>query len=206
MKKDRFRPMKKLLVVCFLILFSSIIPQHADAAITDGGTLFDDTTDNFISLTDPSLVVATVTSQVYNNYQSGPYVDKFVYTYQITNISTAGVSFFSVNILGADEPESPGWETIGDSIDPFYWDFAASPPSVDGYFSNKIADGESSSLLYFVSDNQPGLGEGTLVGMDTNSNFVNATGDLTVPVPEPAALILLGSGWLIAIRRKKRSH
>jgi hypothetical protein len=206
MKKNRFRPMKKLLVVCFLILFSSIIPQHADASITDGGTLLDGTTQSFFSLTDPFPEVATVTSQVYNNYQSGPYVDKFVYTYQITNTSTAGISFFSVNILGADEPESPGWETIGDSIDPASWVFAVSPPSVDGYFNNKIAEGESSSLLYFVSDNQPGLGEGTLVGMDTNYNFVNATGNLTVPVPEPVTIILLGSGWLIAITQRKRSH
>lgn len=206
MKKDRFRPMKKLLVVCFLILFAFIIPQHADASIIDGGTLLDGTTQSFFSLTDPFPEVATVTSQVYNNYPQGPYFDKFVYTYQITNISTAGISFFSVNILGADEPESPGWETIGDSIDPSYWVFAASPPSVDGYFNNKIADGESSSLLYFVSDNPPGLGEGTLVGMDTNYNFVNATGNLTVPVPEPVTIILLGGGWLIAIRRRKRSH
>ncbi len=77
---------------------------------------------------------------------------------------------------------------------------------MEGIFGNKIDDGEISSLLYFVSDNPPGLGEGTLVGMDTNYNFVNATGDLTVPVPEPAALILLGSGWLIAITQRKRSH
>ena len=203
MKKDRFRPMKKLLVVCFLILFSSIIPQHADAAISDDGTPFydDPQINEFRSLADDSLV-ATVACQVYYDHLLGPYV----YTYQITNTSTAGISFFSVNILGADEPESPGWETIGGSIDPTSWVFAASPPSVDGYFNNKIADGQSSSLLYFVSDNTPGLGEGTLVGMDTNYNFVNATGDLTVPVPEPTALILLGSGWLIAITRRKRLH
>ncbi len=209
MKKDRIGPMKKLLVVCFLIFFSAIIPQNADAAITDDGTLLDGTTQSFFSLTDSFAEVAAVTSQVYNNYQSGPYVDKFVYTYQITNTSTAGISFFSVSILGADEPESPGWETIGDSIDPSYWVFAGSPPSVEGlalFNNNIIAGGESSSLLYFVSDNPPGLGEGTLHGMDINSDSVNATGDLIVPVPEPVTIILLGSGWLIAVTRRKCSH
>ena len=198
--------MKKLLVVCFLILFSSIIPQHADAAITDGGTPFYGTTqvNDFLSISDQSLI-ATVACQVYHDYQSGPYVDKFVYTYQITNTSTAGISFFSVDILGADEPESAGFEPIPDCINPSYWDITTSPPSVEGIFGDRIDDGESSSLLYFVSNNQPGIGEGMLVGMDI-SGYVNATGDLTVPVPEPAALILLGSGWLMAITRRKRSH
>jgi hypothetical protein len=207
MKKDRSRPMKRLLFACFLILLASIIPQHANAAITDSGTPFynDPQISTFFSLTEPFLEVAQVASQVYYDHQLGP----FVYTYQITNTSTAGISFFSVSILGADEPESPGFDPITGCIDPSYWVFAGSPPSVEGlalFNNNIIAGGESSSLLYFVSDNPPGLGEGTLHGMDINSDSVNATGDLIVPVPEPAALILLGSGWLIAIRRRKRSH
>ena len=206
MKKNRFRPMKKLFVVCFLILFFYIIPQHAVAAITDNNPQIDPPEIyDFLSLADQCLV-ATVTCQVYHDYQSGPYVDKFVYTYQITNTSTAGISFFSVDILGADEPESAAWEPIAGCIDPSYWDVTASPPSVEGIFGDKIDDGESSSLLYFVSDNQPGLGRGMLVGMDAATGYVNATGDLTVPVPEPTALILLGGGWLIAITRRKRSH
>ncbi len=101
MKKDWFRPMKRLHFACFLILLAFIIPQHADAAISDDGTPFydDPQINDFRSLVDDSLV-ATVACQVYYDHLLGP----FVYTYQITNTSTAGISFFSVNILGADEP------------------------------------------------------------------------------------------------------
>jgi hypothetical protein len=103
-----------------------------------------------------------------------------------------------------DDP-APSFDS-GTGIDPDEWSIVNLPAqSVEGIFTSTIGPGESSSLLWFASNNAPIWGEGALAGL--SSGFVFATGDLLVPapVPEPATLVLLGTGGLITVIRKRRS-
>ncbi len=109
---------------------------------------------------------ATVNSGVYQ-CNTGEYNGKYVYTYRISNSNTGvGLSFFSAGVtdgatvIGLDsEPGDIGpgdWSAIGDNL-PLV-------QSVDASFDTRIKNGQGSTLLWFVSDYSPTMGEGFLFG------------------------------------------
>ncbi|MHC4215292.1 MAG: PEP-CTERM sorting domain-containing protein [Planctomycetota bacterium] len=201
-RKGRYMPMKRLLFLSFLVLW---ISAQSVSAIPDGWTSVEQSETTTFSQLGSGSDIALVDSEVFY-YDSGPF--DYVFTYQITNISTTDLSWFSVQILdGAGVLSDPGPAfDSGTGIEPDGWDIVNSPAqSVEGIFTGTIGQTESSALLWFASNNAPIWGEGALAGL--SSGFVFATGDLLVPapIPEPATLLLLGTGGLLTVFRKRRS-
>ena len=185
---------------CLAVFASS---ASANISVTDGGTSFfgSPQTMTFNSLMDDS-AIATIQCDVFSG--TAAHADKFVYTYQITNTSAADLSHFSVQIYEGAGIEALGLETAAGDIEPIFWDAVGAPAnSFQAQFSTTIGNGEQSSLMWFVSEYDPGLGEGTLLGMD--GGFVFANGELITPVqvPEPATLLLLSSGVFAMIRKRR---
>ena len=194
-------PMKRLLFLSLLVL---VISAQSVSAIPDGWTSVEQSETTTFSQFGGGPDIALVDSEVFY-YDSGPF--DYVFSYQITNISDADLSWFSVQILeGAGVLSDPGPAfDPGTGVEPDEWDIVNSPAqSVEGIFTSTIGPLESSALLWFASDNAPISGQGALAGL--SSGFVFATGELLVPVPipEPATLLLLGTGGLVAVIRKRR--
>jgi len=149
---------------------------------------------------------AVVNSNVYYGYTSGPYQDKYVYTYQIINNSGMGLSSFSVGILDGANAFAPDVEEAVGTVNPTYWTTVGSPvQSVDALFADiTIGDSESSAILWFVSNYTSTSGNGMLFCMSSGSPYY-ATGDLLTPIPEPATFVLLGTAGLWILTRKRRS-
>ena len=139
-------------------------------------------------------------------YASGEYV----YTYQITNQDSAvALSFFSIAISNVCSAYSPCVDSdpIHGYIDPVFWTVCGSPPeSVNSLFGDTISSGETSAILWFISDDVPSLGPaaGVLSGTYLGAQ-VFSVGALLTPIPEPATLVLLGMGGLVVFTRKKWS-
>jgi len=192
-------PMKRLLFLSFLLL---VISAHNASAIPAGWTSIEQSETATFSEVGGGPDIASVDSEVFY-YGSGPF--NYVFTYQITNISDVDLSWFSVQILegaGVFDIPAPSFD-LGTGVEPDEWDIVNLPAqSVEGIFTSTIGPGESSARLWFASDNAPIWGEGALAGL--SSGFVFATGDLLVPIPEPATLLLLGTGGLVAVIRKRR--
>ncbi len=147
--------------------------------------------------------IARVVSSVYS-YDLG---DNYLYTYQITNESAVGLSFFSVGIL-------PGFDAFGcdfdgtGSVDPTYWAPVGDPvQSVDGLFIDTIENnGLSSAVLWFDSSYGPDMGSAVLFGTMSGVGY-STTGDVLAPssVPEPVSILLLGfGGAVLTVGRRKR--
>jgi hypothetical protein len=154
---------------------------------------------------------AELDCEVYK-YTSGVYTDKYVYTYQISNISSGiGLSFFSVGIKDGANAFDPDFDAIPGAVAPTVWDvvYASYPPAsehvegVEALFTYTIDEGFGSVVLWFASDYASTLGNGVLFGMSSGTPYY-ATGDLLTPVPEPATLALLGVGTLITLTRKRK--
>ena len=205
--------MRRFLSLSFLLF--AIFAQNVSAIPDDGTSLYPDPQDPppvmtfYDVLSDPCdpTAIAEVECNVfqYDPCEQDPYDYEYVYTYQITNIFDADLTWFSVTFDAVNVYE-PSWDSDPCWVDPDYWDIAGSPTqSVEGIFTSTIGLGESSALLWFASDNVPIWGEGALAGL--SSGFVFATGDLIVPapIPEPASLLLFGAGGLVAVIRKRRS-
>jgi hypothetical protein len=147
----------------------------------------------------------TVASDVYG-YDSGPYQDKYVYAYQITNVDCGlGLSSFSVSIVVSDGASAydADYEELAGAVNPALWTTVGNPAqSVDALFIDTIENGESSARLWFVSDYASGYSTSALHCMSGGTSYY-ATGDVLSPVPEPATIALLGLGALIAFRRKR---
>lgn len=183
----------------FLLLLGAVHAQIA-IAVPVGGVQ----EDQYIETFDIAGSTATVESAVYS-YESGEYV----YSYEITNDSPVGISFFSVGIIPGADILGCDYEGVG-VIDPAYWSPAGSPvQSVDGLFIDTIDnDGLSSAVLWFTSDNSPTTGSAMLFGTMSGMGYT-ANGDVLAPsvAPEPATILLLGFGGAVVslIRRKRPS-
>ena len=123
---------------------------------------------------------------------------EYVYTYQILNDSSSiPLSFFSVALPnGAD-----AWGTAVDSdpiaawVDPVFWTTSGSPPqSVDALFSDTIDTEQLSSILWFVSYDEPTWGLSAIYGTSDQGVPTFAVADVPVPIPDPATLVFLGIG------------
>jgi len=187
-------PMKRLLFLSFLLVVISA--QNVSAVPAGLKTPVWSHEKEFLNFDDTP--IAQVDCDVWK-YDLGPYL----YTYQITNISDTHLSFFMMEILDAAEAQSPDYDLGGDWVEPDVWAVSASGQSVDALFNTNALDiGEMSALLWYLSDYEPSWGIGTLVGTPVGQIF--ATTDLPTPVPEPATLLLLGTGGLAAVIRKRR--
>lgn len=190
--------MKSKREVSFLVLLlgAALFAQDA-SAIPVGGVLDDSHSEMFI-IEDG---FAIVDCKVYS-YPSGEYV----YTYQISNDSAVGLSFFSVGILPGADAFAPHYDSDSGVVIPALWDAVNSPvQSVDGLFTDTVDDdGISSAILWFKSNYPSTSGSGVLFG--TLSGIPHCvTGDLLTPIPEPATIFLLGiGGALITLTRKRR--
>ncbi|UCF44049.1 MAG: PEP-CTERM sorting domain-containing protein [Planctomycetota bacterium] len=150
---------------------------------------------------------ATVASDVYYGYASGPYQDKYVYAYQINNVNSGlGLSHFSVSIVIADGASAydPDYEELAGAINPALWTTIHNPvQSVDAIFTDTIENGDISAILWFVSDYASGYSTSALQCMSGGVSHY-ATADVLSPaVPEPATVALLGLGALVVFRRKR---
>jgi len=176
-----------------LLLVATLFAQKA-RAIPAGGVLDASHSETFI-IEDG---FATVESKVYS-YTPGEYV----YTYQISNDSAVGLSFFSVGIEDGANAFDPQHDP-GTGVAPANWDTVGSPvQSVGALFTSPIYNGFSSEVLWFASNYASALGEGALFG--TSSGVPKfATGDVFTPLPEPATIFVLGlGGALVALTRKR---
>ncbi len=149
---------------------------------------------------------AEVASDVYYGYTSGPYMNKYVYAYQITNVDSGlGLSHFSVSIVinSGTSAYDADYEELTGAVNPALWATVGDPvQSVDALFTDTIENGDSSARLWFVSDYAAGYSTSALHCMSGGVSHY-ATADVLSPIPEPATVALLGLGALVVFRRKR---
>ena len=142
---------------------------------------------------------------------SGSYEGKYAYTYQITNIdSGANLSFLSIGINNGVVIDD--WNHDIAAINPAIWTPVADnllPPvttaqSFEALFNTQtIKSGNTSAVLWFVSENVPGFSQGALFGNSTAGPQYD-TEQLIAPVPEPATLSLVAIGGAFAVFARRR--
>jgi hypothetical protein len=148
---------------------------------------------------------------------------QWIYTYEISSAATSRVSVNNLTMEGLVDG-FVGAGVIGDNTDVATW------PAPDGgvnwtfTFGDGLGPGETSDLLYVISNLDPYVNEKTLRSavLSLLAEGVYGTGALPAPgleawtinasvnpVPEPATLLLVGSALLIGaggkvVRRRKR--
>jgi len=146
--------------------------------------------------------VVTVNSSVYSGYTSGQYV----YTYEILHNGQSGVpiSFFAVSIASGSSTSLSGVDTGFGTVNPSVWQAVNSgsiDQSVNAMFFSPLVPGQTSSLMWFASNNAPGTGTASLFGSLSGVPYT-AVGSVYAPAPEPATVLMLSLG-AFGIYRKK---
>jgi hypothetical protein len=197
LKEGKMKLNKRYSVLAGLLVCVAL--AGSAAAIPVGGALDAEHTEIF----NIAGAAATVDCRVYA-YDSAPYV----YTYQISNESLVGISFFSVGIIPDATAFDPAWDVLPDTVSPANWDTAGSPvESVNALFVDTIEnDGLPSALLSFKSDMPAIMGSGVLFGSAAGVP-ISVTGSILTPrqIPEPATVVLLGLGTAVLTLAPKRS-
>ncbi|MHC4424217.1 MAG: hypothetical protein ACYSWR_06055 [Planctomycetota bacterium] len=187
-----------------LLVITALFVRDASALPVGDKSLYDSLSDVTFSIGSGS---AEVDCEVYK-YTSGAYADKYVYAYQISNIDSGiGLSFFSVGIFDGASAFDADFEPLLGVANPDIWVVVGSPAqSVDGLFSSPIHSDSPitiSTVLWFVSDGPPTLGNGALFGTAYGVPHY-ASGDVLTPIAEPATFVLFGIGCLLTIPWKRR--
>jgi hypothetical protein len=138
--------------------------------------------------------------------------DEYVYAYQFfnSNDSDVAVNVFSVGLspsLPVDSAGNASFDILfGEpgGIPPT--DQSVEPQSLVLYLflsatGQSVGSGDHSAVLLFSSESGPTMGFGSISGGVLGSTAV----ELPTPIPEPATLVLLLAGSLIALKRKRRS-
>jgi hypothetical protein len=152
---------------------------------------------------------------VYGNYPgTAPSGGQYVYAYQITNdeLSDVSIDSFSVGIaegVGVGDIGSDTYQ-VTDGVEPSFSYFSPSAQAAQSaiylflpHFEGLVGGGRSSVILAFSSDSEPTAGFGIIEG----GSIARAIEGLPAPVhaPEPATVVLLGSGTvLVSLTHRRR--
>ena len=134
---------------------------------------------------------------------------EYAYLYQLTNNGPSGLNVYSA---GTDFASPQGGFVTADS-DTDLSEFqdgtvsAAYQPTIENAvftFNRRLADGQTTNVLYYTSMAAPGSGNVSTAGF---SPFTGATGTAAVAVPLPPvfALILGGMPFVGLLRRRRQA-
>jgi len=141
---------------------------------------------------------------------SESYPDKYLYTYQITNNTSVGLSFFSIGVTTGAVINDWGRDAGVDTVEPLQWTpvidgQTSQVQSMDALFGSPIKNTNTSALLWFVSDRGLVLGDGFLFGTLARVPQYDSE-ELFAPVPEPATISLLAIGGILAARARRKNN
>jgi hypothetical protein len=141
-------------------------------------------------------------------FTSGANSGRYLYTYQITNNSIVGLSFFSIAVTSGAVINDTGWDP--GTANPLFWTpvtdgETSMVQSVDALFNLPIKNAQTSALLWLVSDNTFSSEQGSLFGTSATGPQY-AAADLFAPVPEPATISLLTIGGIFAARARRKNN
>lgn len=185
-----------------LLVIAALFVQDAGALSIGNDPLHDSLLDAVCSI---GRTPAEFDCKVYK-YTSGAYPEKYVYSYQISNInSDAGLSFSSAGMRDGANTFDAGYDSPIDVVTPETWPVAGSPPrSAYALFTYPILSNgptATSTALWSIRDYAPNLGNGKLSGT-TSAVPRPATGDVLTPTTEPATVVLLGTCGLVTAARQ----
>ena len=192
--------MKKLICLLLLMAFSADVSFAATVPVGWTSSQND--------FADYSILGNTVriTSDVYG-YATGEYV----YAYQITNTSSVPLSFFSVAVYPGVDVSDEAYDLSGSVVEPAGWGAVVSSTQVESvnamFFDTIDNDGKSSAILWFKSNYGPASGNAALIGALSGVPYyasVPDSGQVLVPIPEPATIVLFSLAGFIGVTRNQR--